>query len=323
MNSIEPPKRRDKKSSFKNLVNYVKNELKTGDDKWAINCHSVETAAIEMQSIADENVRCKDAVYHFILTWPEDEQPTTKQANEATETALKRLGFDIGPGGHQALGALHKDTSNYHLHIVVNKIHPCTLRSHRIEWSHTTINEACREIEYKQNWSVGKGLAEIRQDGAGNPIIQKSDYRNPDNLRLSSFIQDKEKHTGTISFARYVKEVVGPELKNVIKQDKTWRAAHQLLDKFNVSLIKNGGGFSIVDKETPKELYAAAGTMGNFAKAANLIKKLGDYQLNTIAFAPVSYKYNKNCDNGMQAVGKITKERSPNRKPRVKNKAAQ
>ncbi|WP_407079493.1 relaxase/mobilization nuclease domain-containing protein, partial [Candidatus Regiella insecticola] len=39
------------------------------------NTFSLETAAAEMNAVAANNRRCLNAVYHFILSWPKEEQP--------------------------------------------------------------------------------------------------------------------------------------------------------------------------------------------------------------------------------------------------------
>lgn len=320
MNSVEAPKRKDGKSDFNAVVKYIRNDLKTGEDVWAIECDSIGTAALEMEAIARLNTRCKDPIYHFILTWPDDEKPTPKQAKEAAEIAIKRLGFDTSGGGNQAVIGLHKDTDNWHLDIAVNKVNQSTLRSHSPEWSRTTMNEACREIEEKQGWSIGKGLAEFGIDESGKKVIQKSDYRNEENKGISSKIQDKERHTGTVSFARYVKETVGPDLKNAIKKDASWKSLHDTLNKFDVKIVERKSGFSIVDKHNPDEHFAAASTAGSFAKGANLTKKIGDFKKNKDHFSQPLFKYNKENEKGVEAIEQAAKVRSPNRKSRVKNK---
>ena len=61
-------------------------------------------------------------VTHWILSWQENEQPTSEQVDEAVSLFLRGMGLDE----HQTVYALHKNTGNCHLHIAVNRTHPYT-----------------------------------------------------------------------------------------------------------------------------------------------------------------------------------------------------
>lgn len=87
-----PVKRRDKKSSFRDLTNYCLGI--TGHAEGAVlhvglqNLYSPTSASIEMEALATENTRCKDPAFHFILSWRALESPTTQQVDEAVKIAL-------------------------------------------------------------------------------------------------------------------------------------------------------------------------------------------------------------------------------------------
>ena len=93
-----PPKRRDKKSSFKDLTNYCLGI--TGHGEGSVlhvgiqNLYSPTSAPIEMEALATDNVRCKDPVFHFILSWREMELPTSEQVDEAVKIALEELDLE-------------------------------------------------------------------------------------------------------------------------------------------------------------------------------------------------------------------------------------
>src|SRR5688500_12975105 len=59
-------------------------------------------------------------VQHWILSWPQAEQPTTAQADEAARMFVAELGL----AEHQAVYALHRDTDNWHVHLAINRVHP-------------------------------------------------------------------------------------------------------------------------------------------------------------------------------------------------------
>ena len=47
-----------------------------------------------MNSIAMQNLHVKDAVYHYILSWQEDENPSDDQVFDSVKYSLKRLGME-------------------------------------------------------------------------------------------------------------------------------------------------------------------------------------------------------------------------------------
>ncbi|MGF7179110.1 relaxase/mobilization nuclease domain-containing protein [Tunturiibacter psychrotolerans] len=126
--------RRDKGTSFTKLKNYLVRErdpetgreIERGIVLISDNLLSVETADLEMLGTAGENETNKDAVYHFQIAWPPGETPTKDQWEYAAKTAIKELGF----AEHQYLIAAHDDKHHFHVHVMVNKIHPETYRAH-------------------------------------------------------------------------------------------------------------------------------------------------------------------------------------------------
>jgi len=81
-----PSKRKDGRSSFQALTDYCRG-LGQGQNETVTylnikSIRSIETASVEMASVAAMNTRCKDAVYHFILSWREFEYPSNKQVDE-------------------------------------------------------------------------------------------------------------------------------------------------------------------------------------------------------------------------------------------------
>lgn len=217
MNVIIPPKRRDKKTSFKKLVNYVstrdenktsevlaKNtKLNTFDSKLAAapgfeqlvdyvgrkksapaseilsispegiqrvlsgevlcetNCFSLETAAAEMNMTAMQNRRCKDAVYHFILSWQTDEDPTPDAIFKSVRYSLKQVGME----DHQYVAAIHRDTDNVHCHVSANRVHPVNFRAQNLWNDADTLQKSCRVLERELGFNVDNGSWKMDQHG--------------------------------------------------------------------------------------------------------------------------------------------------------------
>ena len=57
-------------------------------------------------------------VYHYTLSWAEDERPDRAQMSRAVDESLKALGME----DRQAFVVAHNDTRHRHLHVVVNRV---------------------------------------------------------------------------------------------------------------------------------------------------------------------------------------------------------
>jgi hypothetical protein len=101
----------------------------------------------EMVALAMEATRSKDPVDHWLLSWKEGEQPTQAQCNEAVEILKRHLGMSCD---HLAVFALHRNTDNYHLHVVLNRVHPDTLRVEDKGWCIDKAHKAIAEIIHAQ-----------------------------------------------------------------------------------------------------------------------------------------------------------------------------
>ena len=118
-----------------------------------------------MLALAQEAVRSKDPISHYVLSWREGEQPTPAQIEEAVEVFLDELGLN----GHQALYGFHVDTGNAHLHLMINRVHPDTLKVIKpnkgfdLEAAH----RAVARIEQVQGWQREEhGRYRVQSDGA-------------------------------------------------------------------------------------------------------------------------------------------------------------
>lgn len=81
--------------------------------------------------------KSENPVYHFSLSWVPGEQPSKAEMMEAGEQALEVLGF----GEHEAMFAAHGDKEHMHLHIVVNRIHPETGKTHNPNDDYSRLQE--------------------------------------------------------------------------------------------------------------------------------------------------------------------------------------
>ena len=233
-----PPGRRDRKSSFKDLTNYCLGL--TGHSKGAVlhvgmkNLNSPpEKAYLEMEGLSYENVRCKNPVFHFILSWRAEESPTNEQVDEAVNIALGELDLQ----DCQALWALQSDTDNLHVHVAVNRISPESFRAIKPAggWTKKALERAARKIEIRQGW-------EVEQSGryavnASGQIVEKHEAEKTP-PEVSQTARDIEAHTGAESLERQAKREVAKILETAV----SWRELHEQLGAKGYALEIHGNG---------------------------------------------------------------------------------
>ena len=230
-----PPGRHDKKSSFRDLVNYCLGV--TGHAKGAVlyvgtqNLLDPKTAAYEMESVAIENVRCKTPAFHFILSWREMESPTIEQVDEAVKIALNELDLQ----DCQALWSLQSDTNNMHVHVAVNRVSPETYRAIQPAgwWTKKALEKAARKIEFAQGWEVERsGRYEVDENGN---ITEKNARKAPE---VSQTARDIEAHTGQQSLERIAKK----ETALILQTAVSWEDLHKRLAEHGFALERKGNG---------------------------------------------------------------------------------
>lgn len=274
---------------FIDLVNYAigNNEKNTDEEKCiAIRTHGVidiTTASEEMGAVAKKNTRCKDPAYHFILSWPEHEQPATDKIFDAAEHALKALGLSE----HQYVLAVHGNTDNMHCHISVNRVHPITFRAHHIEWAKKTLHMAARQSEIKHGWSHDNGIYIVKTNGHGKKTI----VLNPDNAN-AVVVSGRHAHTEEIdekelpawhdpeSLDSWLKSKIAKELKYALPKLDSWPALHAWLDERGIELKDSGGGgmrLHATSQETGEIIDIPASKGLRILKRAALEKSWGPF----------------------------------------------
>ena len=107
-----------------------------------------------MRGVANENTRVKNPVYHYQLCWQPGERPTQEQWESAAKKSIQALGFQE----HQYLVGAHSDTEHFHVHVMVNRVHPETYKAHYPQFSKRSLDKTLREIEAEQGWKHSHGL---------------------------------------------------------------------------------------------------------------------------------------------------------------------
>jgi hypothetical protein len=179
----------------------------------------------------------------------------------ATDSQLRHLEFV----GLQYVAALQNDgkSGHYHVHAVVNRVDPVTHVAREVWQDRERMRAACREAERLGGW-------------------RQLDDRSRGNLSRGA--RDVEYHTKCRSFERYVREVVGPQVRAAVGvPGASWGEVHRVLEKFGVlyeavyfpgreGVIQGG---RIVGSE-PGE-YACARDLGPDLTHRKLEERLGAY----------------------------------------------
>lgn len=324
MNVIIPPKRRDKKTSFKKLVNYVstREEKKStevvspdaaeqapgaeyismpgfgqlvdyvgrkraapaseivsispegiqrvlsGEVLCETNCWSLETAATEMNLTADQNRHCKDAVYHFILSWQGEEDPSPDAIFRSVRYSLKQLGMEE----HQYVAAIHRDTDNVHCHVSANRVHPQTYSAQNMWNDADTLQKCCRVLEREFGFNVDNGSWHMDQYGDLHRTRREIPSA-PRGAAKREIFSDKESLHG------YVVRETRQVLSDVIAQDQlNWDRLHNVLYTRGLGLREQNGGLAVYDLMNPEGVSVKASDVHPDISLTSMVTHCGQYQ---------------------------------------------
>lgn len=272
-----PDKRGDGRSSFSTLSRYIagdKLDRTTGeiarsasDVSCVTNCLSVQTASAEMKAAADANPRIKDPVYHAVLSWREGEKPSDEQMIKAAAAAQKAIGM----AGHQFVYAIHRDTDNAHVHLMINRVHPDTGKGVYPQNDFYKLDKCMREVELAQGWAHDKGPHCVK-DGAIVRAEREADKQPSRPTKAKDF----EAATGHQSLVGYAQAVAEEVVKSL--DAGNWHELHAALRKQGLEIREAGQGFKIHSIDDPKQAPIKASDMAGELGGGKLKKRLGDFE---------------------------------------------
>ena len=273
---VQPSKRKSG-SSFKRLLNYLTKEiipetgetLLRGDVVMSHNLVGIDIAAAEMKGVESLNPRCNDAVFHYELAWPPGERPSRAEWVDSALYTLNQLGFKE----HQYVLVAHDDKKHFHIHAMVNKVHPETYRAHTPTYSWLTLDGAVRHLEAKYGWSHTPGP--MRWDEASQQAVRMS---RSERIALRSAQQQPtgaaaqyEHYHDEDSLQTYVRREVAPHVRTLLtRQSASWEALHTLLAKFHLRMEKGeAGGYTVLAIDHTIRVKASDVFRHNFAGKEN------------------------------------------------------
>ncbi|EJC5602031.1 TPA: relaxase/mobilization nuclease domain-containing protein [Klebsiella pneumoniae] len=265
-----------------------------GDVTCQYNTFSLDGAAQEMNSVSQQNTRCKDPVMHYVLSWPDYEKPNDDQVFDSVKFTLASMGMS----DHQYVAAIHRDTDNLHVHVAVNRINPQTYKAASSSFTKDTLHQACRLLELKNGWSHSNGAYVVndRQQIVRNPHSKKE----RGNWRSLDRINKMEHKEGVETLYRYIvgDEQVGGSRQNLIhvsaglREAKSWDDVHKTFADIGLRVEKAQGkkGYVITHEHQNQKTAVKASLVFNKAQYTlkSMEERFGEYQPSHIEPAKVS-----------------------------------
>lgn len=235
-----PKKSTSKSERIRRLLLYVASPEKTDTSEKCIYFRArgfltdlLNSQIAEMIALATEAARSADTVNHYVLSWRRGESPTIEQVDEAVTLLQKEMGLKQ----HQIVYGLHADTDNRHLHVVVNRVDPETLRCTEINkgFDIEAGHRAIALIEHHQGWSREENaLYQVDQDGK---LVCCNRYRD-ETAPVKTDGKKTEHRTGR----RSIRDVAIGEAVPLIKSATCWTEVHEGLARKGMSYRRHGNG---------------------------------------------------------------------------------
>ncbi|MBQ8173424.1 MAG: relaxase/mobilization nuclease domain-containing protein [Mailhella sp.] len=229
----------------------------------------------EMIALAEESVQSKMPVAHWVLSWKDGEQPTPEKVDFAVRYFLQLMEWKE----HQAFYAVHKNTSNLHVHIVVNRVNPDTLKVHRpnrgfdIDRAHLAI----AKLERIEGWASEENSVYEPAQFGNYLSLSKRDYP-----KLCPAAETLENATGEKSAQRIARE----RGHSIIMKATSWRALHEELAEVGLRFEKKGSGALV----WVGDVAVKASSVDRAFSMPKLVKKLGEFEYGDYAVERTSFK---------------------------------
>lgn len=234
----------------------------------------------------ERNGRFKgNPAYHYSINWMEGEHPTKEQVEQAVAHSLNALGMHEC----ETIWAIHRDTENDHVHVVVNRVHPekeIVVGPPRRDY--LILDKAMREIEIKQGWQHAPGPWVVVPGRDGTPEIvrmSKAERRklglmnDPGQMTESQQARRAEKNSGVPSFQKWLSTDVSPHVREALNRPGAgWEDVHVALARHGCSIEIKGSGMIIKSTLGERTMTAKASHIAYWASQSRLEATLGPFQ---------------------------------------------
>ena len=263
-----------KKGKISRLVDYITKEEKDKNIDKQQNkidyygsrgfiCDDLISQKAEMIALASDAPKCTNPITHWVMSWQENERPNRDQVDQAINILLEELDM----ADRQVIYAAHQDTDNYHVHIVINRVHPDTLKAPNnfrdVELGH----KAVARIEQIQGWQSQQRARYQVIDG------QTQRVQHPPQIikqPVGQIAQQIESHQGIKSAER-----IGIESgADLIRAAHSWSDLHESLAERGMRYEQYGSGAYLY----VGDVKLKASSVGRDCSLPQLKKRLGEYQ---------------------------------------------
>jgi hypothetical protein len=257
-----------KSARVKNLTDYITDERKkdkvTHIGSQGFIGDSLICQQAEMIALANDAPKSTNPISHWVMSWKEDEKPSTAQVDQAISILLEELELK----DHQAIYAVHQDTDNIHVHLVVNRVHPDSLKVIKSGggFDIDLAQKAIAKIEDLQGWQPEQRGRYQVIDGKTQRI-----QHSPRSVKEPGQRQQLiEVHQGIKSAERIAIET-GADL---IRTAHSWEDLHNSLADRGMRYEQYGTGAYLYVGETKLKASSA----GRDCSLPQVQKRLGAYQ---------------------------------------------
>lgn len=214
--------------------------------------------AVDVQRL---NTRAATKTYHLVISFrPEDEAKLTPETFKAIE---ERFASALGYTDHQRHCGVHKNTSNLHMHVAYNMIHPEKLTCHKEFRDFWIRDRVCRSVEREFGLTVDNGI-----------VLNSSDQALT-RQRQNEKAQLVEAHTGQQSFDSYAK-AHRESIMQSLESAASWQDVHETLAVYGMAIKPHGNGLVIKDRHGKHATKASALDRGLSLK--KMESQFGSYQ---------------------------------------------
>ncbi|AVF38189.1 TraI/MobA(P) family conjugative relaxase [Rahnella sikkimica] len=240
------------------------------------NCFSLGSAAAEMNMTAMQNRHCKDAVYHFILSWQGDEDPTADAIFSSVRYSLESLGMK----DHQYVAAIHRDTDNIHCHVSANRVHPETFRAQNMWNDADTLQKCCRVLERELGFKVDNGSWNMDEYGDLHRA-RRNMPAVPRGAAKREIFSDRESLHG------YAVRETREAISHVDENGRLdWVSLHNLLHTSGLGLREQNGGLAVYDLIRPEGISVKASDVHPAISLPAMEQRFGGFQAAPPTFNP-------------------------------------
>jgi DNA-binding phage protein len=167
----------------------------------------------------------------------------------------------------------HVDKKHFHIHIMVNKVHPETFKAHTPYRNWLTLDAAVRFLEAKHGWTHTPGPTRWDEESQQAVCTSRSERNALRSARQqpTGAAAKYEHYHDEESLQTYIRREMAPRVRQLlIRSNVTWNDLHLLLSKAHLRLEKaESGGYTVLAIDHNIRVKASDVFRSNFAGKVN------------------------------------------------------